>query len=144
MSHIVSDKSSDAPIIDPQYLSHPSDLELLARHVQFLERLARSPPLSDYIKPNGKRNHSTAHVEDLAAAKDYVRTTAMSTYHHAGTGAMLPRNEGGVVDHRLIVYATENVRVVDASIMPLIPRSNLQSTVYAVAERAADLIKAHY
>lgn len=144
MSHIVSDKSSDAPNIDPQYLSHPLDLELLARHVQFLERLARSPPLSDYIKPNGKRNHSTAHVEDLAAAKDYVRTTAMSTYHPAGTCAMLPRNEGGVVDHRLIVYGTENVRVVDASIMPLIPRSNLQSTVYAVAERAADLIKAHY
>ena len=144
MSHIVSDKSSDAPNIDPQYLSHPLDLELLARHVQFLERLARSPPLSDHIKPNGKRNHSTAHVEDLAAAKDYVRTTAMSTYHPAGTCAMLPRNEGRVVDHRLIVYGTENVRVVDASIMPLIPRSNLQSTVYAVAERAADLIKAHY
>lgn len=144
MSHIVSNKSSDAPNIDPRYLSHPLDLELLARHVQFLERLARSPPLSDYIKPNGKRNHSTAHVEDLAAAKDYVRTTAMSTYHPAGTCAMLPRNEGGVVDHRLIVYGTENVRVVDASMMPLIPRSNLQSTVYAVAERAADLIKAHY
>ncbi|CAD6584882.1 MAG: hypothetical protein ASARMPRED_001943 [Alectoria sarmentosa] len=143
MSHIVSNKFSDAPNIDPRYLSHPLDLELLARHVQFLERLARSPPLNDYIKPNGKRNHSTAHVEDLAAAKDYIRTTALSSYHFAGTCAMLPRNEGGVVDNRLIVYGTRNVRVVDASVMPLIPRSNLQSTVYAVAERAADLIKGH-
>ena len=142
-SHIVSNKLSEAPNIDPRYLSHPLDLELLARHVQFLERLARSPPLTDYIKPSGKRNHSTAYVEDLAAAKDYIRTTALSTYHPAGTCAMLPRNEGGVVDNRLIVYGTRNVRVVDASIMPLIPRSNLQSTVYAVAERAADLIKAH-
>lgn len=142
-SHIVSNKPSDAPHIDPRYLSHPLDLELLARHVQFLERLARSPPLSDHLKPNGKRNHPTAHVEDLAAAKDYVRTTALSTYHPAGTCAMLPRNEGGVVDNRLIVYGTANLRVVDASVMPLIPRSNLQSTVYAVAERAADLIKAH-
>ena len=143
MSHIVSNKISDAPNIDPRYLSHPLDLELLARHVQFLERLARSPPLSDYIKPHGKRNHSKAYVEDLAAAKDYVRTTALSNYHPAGTCAMLPQDEGGVVDNRLIVYGTENVRVVDASMMPLIPRSNLQSTVYAVAERAADLIKAH-
>ena len=143
MSHIVSDKVSDAPNIDPRYLSHPLDLELLARHLQFLERLARSPPLTDYIKPHGKRNHSTAYVEDLAAAKDYVRTTALSCYHPAGTCAMLPQNEGGVVDNHLIVYGTRNVRVVDASVMPLIPRSNLQSTVYAVAERAADLIKAH-
>lgn len=143
MSHIISNKFSDAPKIDPRYLSNPLDLELFARHVRFLEQLARSPPLCNYIKPNGKRNHSTAYVEDLAAAKDYIRTTALSTYHPAGTCAMLPRDEGGVVDNRLIVYGTRNVRVVDASIMPLIPRSNLQSTVYAVAERAADLIKAH-
>ena len=141
-SHIVSNDSSDPPDIDPRYLSHPLDLEIFARHVQFLERLARSPPLADYIKPDGKRNHPTAHVEDLAAAKDYVRTTAISCYHPAGTCAMLPRDAGGVVDDRLIVYGTKNVRVVDASIMPLIPRSNLQSTVYAVAERAADLIRA--
>ena len=140
-SHIVSNKYSDPPKIDPRYLSHPLDLEIFARHVQFLERLARSSPLSTFIKPDGKRNHSTAYVEDLAAAKDYVRTTALSCYHPCGTCAMLPRDKGGVVDNRLIVYGTKNVRVVDASIMPLIPRSNLQSTVYAVAERAADLIK---
>lgn len=138
-SHIVSKDASDPPRIDPRYLSHPIDLELLARHVQFLERLARSPPLSQYIKPNGRRNHSTAYVEDFNAAEDYIRSTALSCYHPAGTCAMLPRNEGGVVNSRLIVYGTRNVRVVDASIMPLTPRSNLQSTVYAVAEKAADL-----
>ena len=140
-SHIVSKNVSDAPRIDPRYFTHPLDLELFARHVRFLEQLARSPPLSAYIKPNGKRNHPTAYVEDLSVAKDYARTTALSCYHPAGTCAMLPRDEGGVVNNRLIVYGTKNLRVVDASIMPLIPRSNLQSTVYAVAERAADLIK---
>ncbi|KAI4172487.1 MAG: hypothetical protein LQ343_003577 [Gyalolechia ehrenbergii] len=50
-SHVLSKNHSVPPCIDPQYLSHPLDLELLARHVQFLERLARSPPLSDYLKP---------------------------------------------------------------------------------------------
>ena len=140
-SQIVSKKVSDPPNIDPQYLSHPLDLELLARHVQFFERLARSPPLSYYIKSDGRRNHATAYDEELDAAKDYIRATARSCYHPAGTCAMLPHDKGGVVNNRLIVYGTQNVRVVDASIMPLIPRSNLQSTVYAVAEKAADLIK---
>lgn len=143
-SHIVSSKASDPPRIDPRYLSHPLDIEPFARHVQFLEQLARSPPLSTYLKPSGKRNHPTAYVEDLDAAKDYVRTIALSGYHPVGTCAMLPRSEGGVVNNRLMVYGTTNVRVVDASIMPIIPRGNPQSTVYSVAERAADLIKGDY
>ena len=54
---------------------------------------------------------------------------------------MLPREMGGVVNERLMVHGTRNLRVVDVSIMPLITRGNLQTTVYAVAERAADLIK---
>ena len=140
-SHIVSQNISDAPRIDPRYFSHPLDLELFARHVQFLKSLARSSPLSDYIEPNGKRNHPTAYVENLADAKDYARTTAISCYHPADTRAMLPRHERGVVSIQMIVYGTTNLRVVDASVMPVISRSNLQSTVYAVAERAADLIK---
>ena len=116
----------------------------MARHVQFLEKLARSPPLSEYLKLNGKRNHSTAYVEDLDAAKDYIRIASISNYHPVGTCAMMPKALGGVVDEKLEVYGTTNVRVVDASIMPMIPRANPQSTVYAVAERAADLIKADY
>ncbi|KAL8769846.1 MAG: hypothetical protein Q9209_004284 [Squamulea sp. 1 TL-2023] len=88
-SHIVSKHCSEPTKINPQYLSHPLDLELLARHVQFIEQLARSPPLSKHIKLNGKRNHPTADVEDIIAAKDSVRRTAFSSYHPAGTCAML-------------------------------------------------------
>ena len=58
-----------------------------------------------------------------------------------GTCSIMPKENGGVVDTRLIVYGTSNLRIVDASIVPLTPRANTQSTVYAVAERAADLIK---
>jgi choline dehydrogenase-like flavoprotein len=53
---------------------------------------------------------------------------------------MLPREMGGVVDDQLKVYGTRNLRVVDASVFPLEPAGNIQATVYAVAERAADLI----
>ena len=54
---------------------------------------------------------------------------------------MMPREDGGVVDDRLRVHGTKNLRVVDASVIPIIPRGNIQSSVYMVAERAADIIK---
>jgi len=53
----------------------------------------------------------------------------------------MPKEIGGVVDTSLKVYGTSNVRVVDASIIPFQVCGHLQSTVYAVAERAADIIK---
>lgn len=52
--------------------------------------------------------------------------------------------QGGVVDSKMRVHGTRNVRVCDASILPLIPRGNVLSTVYAVAERGADLIKGSF
>ena len=57
---------------------------------------------------------------------------------------MLPEEKGGVVEAKLIVYSTSDLRAIDASIVPLIPRAKIQSTVYVVAERAADLIKTEH
>ena len=54
---------------------------------------------------------------------------------------MLPRELGGVVDENLTVYGTDNVRVIDASILPMQVSGHLTSTLYAISERAADLIK---
>lgn len=54
---------------------------------------------------------------------------------------MMPRSVGGVVDETLTVYGTSNVRVVDASVLPFQVCGHLTSTLYAVAERVADLIK---
>lgn len=54
---------------------------------------------------------------------------------------MLPREKGDVVDTKLKVYGTTNLLIVDASIFPTVPRGNNMSTVYAVAEKAADIIK---
>lgn len=77
----------------------------------------------------------------LDEAKKLVETATVTEYHPIGTCAMLPREKGGVVDTELRVYGTGNVRVVDASIFPTHVQGNIVSLVYAVAEKAADVIK---
>ncbi|TGO36037.1 hypothetical protein BHYA_0137g00180 [Botrytis hyacinthi] len=141
-THIPSSNVDDLPTIDPQFLSHPADLEIFARHIQTLETLRQTKELSAFFKPNGKRNHPDSfHIHTLEGAKKYVLDTAVTAYHTCGTATMLPKEKGGVVNDKLIVHGTNNLRVVDASIFPLIPRGNIQSSVYAVAEKAADSIK---
>lgn len=140
--HINSDKYTDKPTIDPKYLSHPLDAELFGRHLQFLETIAETEPFASFLKPGGRR--SVASIKDLAAAKELLRTSAISNWHPTSTCSMMPKELGGVVNERLVVHGTRNLRVVDASIMPIIPRGNPQSTVYTVAERAADIIKEDY
>ncbi|RAK75705.1 GMC family oxidoreductase [Aspergillus fijiensis CBS 313.89] len=140
--HIAS-VDPDAPLtIDPRYFSNPLDLDIMARNLLDVERLHGLRPLADYLAADGRRNHPDASLTDLDSAKRYLRDTATTTYHSCGTVAMLPREKGGVVDERLRVYGTTNLRVCDASIFPLIPAANIMSTVYAVAERAADIIRA--
>ncbi|KAI0383488.1 putative GMC oxidoreductase [Hypomontagnella monticulosa] len=142
-THISSADIDAEPTIDPRYFSHPADLEIMARNIQALDtQLRPSKELAPFFKPDGKRNHPDAfHVGDLDGAKKYVLDTATTAYHSCGSAAMLPKEKGGVVDPKLIVYGTENIRIVDASIFPLIPRGNILSSVYAVAEKAADIIK---
>lgn len=141
-THISSADAAAGPDIDPGYFSHPADLEIMARHVQALEKLRHTKELAPYFKADGKRNHPDSfHIGDIEGAKKYVLDTATSTYHTCGTAAMLPKSKGGVVDANLKVYGTSNLRIVDASVFPLIPRGNIMSSVYAVAEKAASIIK---
>jgi len=57
---------------------------------------------------------------------------------------MMPMEKGGVVDEKFRVYGVEGLRVVDASVIPMLPRANLQTLVYAIAERAAEWIREDY
>ncbi|KNG91205.1 aryl-alcohol dehydrogenase [Aspergillus nomiae NRRL 13137] len=130
------------PIIDPGYLSNPLDLEVIARHLLGIKNLAESPQLGELLEqPLKFRDPAADFRGDLDAAKKYARENLVSMWHFAGTCSMLPRERGGVVDSNLRVYGIEGLRVVDASAIPLISTANLQATVYAFAERAADLIK---
>jgi choline dehydrogenase-like flavoprotein len=141
--HITSPDPTVRPIIDPRYLSHPIDLEIFARHVQYINTIASSEPFcSAVLKEGGRRKGGeNAYSTDLESVKEWVRRTGHSMWHPSSTCAMLPRDKGGVVDERLRVYGARGLRVVDASVMPIVTRANIQSSVYAVAERAADIIK---
>ncbi|KAJ5263452.1 aryl-alcohol dehydrogenase [Penicillium angulare] len=140
--NIASINPETPPIIDPSYMSNPLDLEVIARHLLGVKNLAQSPQLGKLLEQPLKFRDPAADFQgNLEAAKKYARDNLISMWHFAGTCSMLPRERDGVVDSNLKVYGIKNLRVVDASAMPLISTANLQATVYAFAERAADLIK---
>jgi choline dehydrogenase-like flavoprotein len=140
--HINSSDPSEHPTIDHEYLSNPLDVELQARHVRFLQKIAATEPLASLLKENGRRNDERAFIgDDLDKAKQYLKISGSTNFHSCGTCAMAPKDAGGVVDPEFRVYGVKNLRVVDASVIPLVPQSNTQMLVYAVAERAADIIR---
>ncbi|KAM0323704.1 hypothetical protein ACHAQA_008641 [Verticillium albo-atrum] len=139
--HIRSKDPKDHPDIDPRYLSHPFDLQLLKIIALHLQTVAKTAPLSGLLQGGGTVYQPGYHRLTADNVENWVRSAAQSEYHPSGTCAMLPRSRGGVVDERFRVYGVGKLRVVDASVFPLIPRANTQSLVYAIAERAADFIK---
>jgi len=142
--HIASKELDAAPLINPAWLSHPLDSELLARHLRYIDEIATSEPLRSQLKKDGARTPGIARDfrrVPLQESKDYIAAAAVTSWHLTGTCAMMPRSKGGVVDSRLRVYGVKNLRVVDASIIPICPRANSQTSAYAVAEKAADLIR---
>ncbi|KOC07415.1 putative aryl-alcohol dehydrogenase [Aspergillus flavus AF70] len=140
--HIQSANAGDKPIYDPKYLSHPLDLEILARHTQFLDKIASTEPFSSLLKPGARVPKAAVDLADLDTAKEVVKDRLFHCCHPVGTCAMMPAELGGVVDNQLKVHGTHNLRVVDASIFPLELSGTIQATTYAVAERAADIIRA--
>ncbi|KAI0805744.1 glucose-methanol-choline oxidoreductase-like protein [Xylaria sp. FL0064] len=141
--HITSSDPAEKPAIGPRYLEHPVDLDVLARYFRFIDQIVQTEPLSKLLKPSGRRsNGAPANMNDLTEVKEYIKKAALSCWHPTSSCAMLPLDKGGVVDPNLKVYGVANLRVVDASILPIVPRGNPQTTIYAVAERAADIIRA--
>lgn len=141
--HICSADPREKPKIDFQYLSDPRDAEVFAHHLFGFESLVESEPLASCLKRGGKRLPATFayRIDNVDRASKMLRQCAGTNYHPSCTCPMMSRELGGVVNDRLIVHGTKNLRVCDASVFPIIPRGNILSSVYAVAEKGADIIK---
>lgn len=147
-THIRSSNPADPPVIDPRYLQDPLDSEILARHVLQIDKFLQLDAFKDIVVPNGRRYPRSSGVvpqqqprmETVAQVQEVIRKHSATNYHPCGTCAMMTREANGVVDGELRVYGTQNLRVCDASIFPIISRGNILTTVYAVAEKGAEII----
>ncbi|KAI4183950.1 MAG: hypothetical protein L6R41_005061 [Letrouitia leprolyta] len=139
--HIQSTDPNVDPKFDPRYLSHPLDFEVLKDLVLFSLNISSTPPLSSHLKDNGTVLVPPLTEMNDTTVRELFNTALITGWHVVGSNAMLPRDQGGVLNPRLKVYGTQNVRVVDASIVPLHVRGNTVSLTYAIAEKAADIIK---
>jgi choline dehydrogenase len=135
-------KSADpfaAPTIQPNYLAAESDRRVLLAGMKIARRLISSPPLQKYYEREEFPGVQAQSDEDLMTAAKQRGTT---TFHLMGTCRMAPDNDPtAVVDDQLRVRGLENLRVVDASIMPTMPSANLNASVLMIAEKAADMIR---
>ncbi|KDN65625.1 hypothetical protein CSUB01_11269 [Colletotrichum sublineola] len=122
------------PVIDPRYFSHPYDGQVLVESLRFNRRLLATGPIQALGATETLPGAATQSDEDILA---FIKGITSTEYHYSGTCAMLPKAMGGVVDPELKVHGVDSLRVVDASIMPLIPSAHTQATVYAIAEKVS-------
>lgn len=125
----------DPPIIDPRFLTDPDghDEAVLLHGVRIARELVAREPLSRYawgeILPGDD-------VVDEDGLRAHLRARSQTLYHPVGTCAL-----GSVVERDLRVHGLDGLRVVDASVLPRLPRGHTNWPVVAVAERASDLVR---
>ena len=127
-----------APLIDPAYLSDPSDADVLVHGVRLARRIAATPPLAAYIAAELAPG---ADAQSDDAILEHVRALSQTLYHPVGT-CRLGTDDDAVVDPRLRVRGLDGLRIVDASVIPQLPRGHTNWPTVMVAEHAAELIRA--
>ncbi|KAM0193359.1 hypothetical protein ACHAPA_004453 [Fusarium lateritium] len=136
--HINPSNPAGKPTINPNYLSNAHDIEAVTQAVKYNRKIATTEPMRSIW--DNEYEPGLDDVKTDEQVKAYALATSLSIFHPVGTCAMLPKADGGVVDSKLVVYGTENLRVVDASIMPLLISAHIQTAVYGIAEIAAEFI----
>ena len=131
---LVSADPMQPPRIDPGYLTAPADVEVLRRGMELARAIAatascRAAGIGAEVMPGA------------GCTLAHIRKQADTSLHPVGT-CRLGGDEGAVVDPWLRVVGVSGLRVVDASVMPTTVAGNAQAAVLAIAERAADFIRA--
>ncbi|EIM81801.1 alcohol oxidase [Stereum hirsutum FP-91666 SS1] len=135
--HINSSQSLAQPVIAANYLEKDFDTLTLLHAARLIINLANTTSLSSIVQ----NITSPAGIQSDSDLVNYIKNTLAPGDHLIGTAAMGPQELGGVVDSSLKIYGTTNMRVVDASIIPLHLAAHPQTLVYAIGEKAADMIQ---
>lgn len=136
--HITSNNSFDLPEVEPSYFKHPLDLQLQTLATQQAAQVYSTSPLSAMINGNILPSSLPDTYEQW---EKFVKDTFTSVWHPIATLSMMKEEFGGVVDSKLKVYGLANVRVVDASVLPVQLSAHLSSSLYGIAEKAAVMIR---
>jgi choline dehydrogenase len=129
---LASNDPTAKPIIRNAFYTEGDDMQRMIAAVRLAEDICAQPAMQPYCA----ERFNCPDGDSEQALEAHVARTTFAVYHPAGTCAI-----GSVVDEQLRVNGLEGLRVVDASIMPVVPRGNTNAPVIAIAERAADLIK---
>ena len=132
-------KSADAavyPSIQPNYLSDPLDREVVVAGLRWARKIASQPALRPYVQSELLPGESAASDADLL---DFARNNGGTIYHPVGT-CQMGHGPRAVVDPQLRVHGVENLRVIDASIMPRLVSGNTNAPTIMIAEKASDMI----
>lgn len=135
---LASEKMSDAPLMDPRYLTEEKDRREMIDAVRAARDIGAQSAFDKYrgaeVSPGADRTSDEAILE-------YIKDNAISGYHPVGTCKMATDTDPmAVVDAQLRVHGIEGLRVVDASIMPTIVTGNTNAPTIMIAEKAADMI----
>ena len=125
-----------AAVIEPNYLSHPDDLDALLRGVKAARTVLAGKAFERF---RGRETAPGAGLDSDAQLRDFIRRKATSAHHPAGTCKM-GCDTLAVVDARLQVRGIDGLRVADASIMPTIIGGDINAAIVMIAEKAADMI----
>jgi choline dehydrogenase len=125
------------PDIDPAYFDDQADLDAMVAGVRRCIETVRTGPLARHIAAPYLPLSDDPSDEEIVA---HIRENSQTLYHPVGTCAM-GTGDNAVVDAELRVHGVEGLRVVDASVMPTVPRGNTNAPAIMVGEKAADLIR---
>ena len=135
---LASADAAAAPLIDPNYWSDPHDREMAIKGLKLAREILSQPALSRFVKREVLPGPGLRSDEQLF---DYACAHAKTDHHPVGTCRMgRDSDPASVVTPDLRVIGLSGLRVVDASVMPLLPSSNTNAPTIMVAEKAADHI----
>jgi choline dehydrogenase len=124
------------PIVHNAFYSAGDDMQRMIAAMRLTMDICSQPALAPYCA----EPFTTPDGDTDEALRDHIARTTYSVYHPVGTCRM-GEDADAVVDDQLRVNGVEALRVVDASVMPVVPRGNTNAPTIALAERAADLIR---